>query len=445
MKDRPMNASAHPAPARADQNLAPRSRAAMVTLVPFGAPQEGRFAWLVEDHAVPVVALVASIDGGAAQDPPGKAGAAALMANLLDEGAGDLDDEAFHRALDEQAIEFSVGADRDAFRVQMRTLSKNLDRAADLAALALNAPRFDAGPLDRVRAQMMAGLRRQANDPDARAAKAWRETAYPGHPYAQPSEGALDTLPGIGRDDLAALRQACFARDGLNVAIVGAISAERAARLLEQLFGAWPAAGARRPVADVTPQGAGRRVVVDIDLPQTTLRFGAPGLKRHDPDFDAAIVVNHILGGGVFAARLFKEVREARGLAYSVWSQLACSDHAATLSGATTTKNERAAESLSVIEAEIARMAAEGPTEDELAKAKSYLTGSYDLRLDSSTKIAAALVAIMREGFAPAYLDERNARLEAVTIEDARRVARRLFDQKLLWTMAGRPRDIAAA
>jgi zinc protease len=423
--------------------LAPRSRAAMVTLVPFGDPAEGRAAWLVEDHAVPVVALVASIDGGAAQDAPGKAGAAALMANLLDEGAGSLDDEAFHRALDEQAIEFSAHADRDAFRVQLRTLARNLDRAGELAALALNAPRFDQAPLDRVRAQMTAGLRRQANDPDARAAKAWREAAYPGHPYARSAEGALDTLPAIARDDLVALRRACFARQGLHVAIVGAISAERARALLDRLFGQWPATGARAPVPDVAAQGAGRRIIVDIDLPQTTLRFGAPGLDRHDPDFDAGVFVNHILGGGVFSARLFREVREARGLAYSVWSQLANADHSATLAGATTTKNERAAESLSVIEAEIARMAQDGPTEDELAKAKSYLVGSYDLRFDSSTKIAGALVSIQRDGFSPAYLDERNARIEAVTLADARRVARRLFDQKLLWAMAGRPLDIA--
>lgn len=434
MKDRSMNAPALPA----------RSRAAMVRLVPFGPPEEGRVAWLVEDHAVPVVAIAAAIDGGSAQDSPGKAGTASLLANLLDEGAGDLDDVAFHRALDEKAIEFSAAADRDAFRVQLRTLAKNLDAAIDLAALALNAPRFDAGPLERVRAQMSAGLKRQANDPDARAARAWREAAYAGHPYAQATEGAPDTLPAIARDDLATMRNNCFARDGVQVALVGAISPERARTALEALFGAWPARGARRPVPEIAPQGAGRRIIVDIDLPQTTLRFGAPGVARHDPDFDAAIVVNHILGGGVFSARLFREVREARGLAYSVWTQLAISDHAAAVAGATSTKNERAAESLAVIEAEIARMAQDGPTADELEKAKAYLTGSYDLRFDSSTKIAASLVAVMREGFAPAYLDERNARIEAVSLDDAKRVAKRLFDQTLLWTLAGRPSGVEA-
>jgi zinc protease len=419
-----------------------RQRSASVQLVPFAG---GKTAWLVEDYAVPVVALAASIDGGSAQDPDGKAGAAAMMAALLDEGAAGLDDAAFHRALDDAAIELSVSAERDAFRLHLRTLAKNLDRAQELTAMALNAPRFDAGPIERVRSQLIAGQRRDANDPDSRAAKAWREAAYPGHPYGRPPAGSLDTLPAIERADLAALREACFARDGLVVAVVGAIDAGRAASLLDALFGLWPEKGQRQSVADVAPQGAGRRVIDDIDLPQTTLRFGAPGIGRHDPDFDAAVVVNHILGGGVFSARLFKEVREARGLAYSVWSQLAYSDHAATFSGATSTKNERAAESLTVIEAEIAKLAEEGPTQDELDKAKSYLTGSYDLRFDSSTKIASALAQVQRDGFSPAYLDERNARIEAVTLEDARRVAKRLLGQKLLWTAAGRPQGIEPA
>jgi zinc protease len=419
---------------------APRSRAASVQLISFGA---GEVAWLVEDYAVPVVALAAAVDGGSAQDPRGKAGAAALLAGMLDEGAGPLDDEAFQHALDDSAVEFSASADRDYFRVQLRTLAKNLDRAEELAALALNAPRFDPGPLERVRAQLVAGRKREANDPDARAAKAWREAAYPDHPYGQPPAGSLDSLPTLTREDLVAMRSACFARDGLAVTIVGAIDATRARTLLNALFGGWPAKGARRPVPDVVVAGLGRRIVDDLDVPQTTLRFGAPGVRRNDPDFDAAVVVNHILGGGVFSARLFKEVREARGLAYSVWTQLGYSDHVATFAGSTSTKNERAAESLAVIQEEIAKLAKDGPSEDELAKAKSYLTGSYDLRFDSSTKIASALLQVQRDGFTPAYLDERNARIDAVTIEDARRIARRLLSGPMLWAAAGRPQGVA--
>jgi zinc protease len=178
-------------------------------------------------------------------------------------------------------------------------------------------------------------------------------------------------------------------------------------------------------------------------VPQSTIRFALPGLPRKDPDFMIATVVNHILGGGVFSARLFKEVREKRGLAYSVYSSLANFDHAAFFSGGTSTKNERVAESLSVIEEEIAKMAAEGPTADELDKAKKYLTGSYALRFDTSTKICEQLVHLQTEGFSVDYLDQRNGLIEAVTLEQTQRVAKRLFDgKKLLVTIAGRPEGL---
>ena len=422
---------------------APRSRAATVQTIRFadGAAE----AWLVEDYAVPIVALAFSFEGGAAQDPAGKAGAANLMASLLDEGAGDLDDAAFHRALDDKAIEISFSAERDVLRGNLRTLAKNLDSAVELMRLAVNAPRFDQGPLDRVRSQIAAGLKREANDPDARAARAWREAAYPGHPYGEPAHGSLESIARVAREDLVALRAASFSRDGLKVALVGAVDAARARALLEAIFASLPATGGLKPVADAEMSGLGRRVLVDIDLPQSTIRFGAPGVRRRDADYEAASLVNHILGGGVFSARLFKEVREKRGLAYSVHSQLATAEHAAMFVGATTTKNERAAESLSVIEAEIARMAKDGPSEDELAKAKAYLVGSYPLRFDSSTKIAAQLLTLQQEGFSPAYLDERNARIEAVTMADARRVAARLFGGgELLVAVAGRPAGIDA-
>ena len=152
------------------------------------------------------------------------------------------------------------------------------------------------------------------------------------------------------------------------------------------------------------------------------------------------LVVNHILGGGVFSARLFREVREKRGLAYTVYTQLATYDHAHFLMGSTSTKNGRALESLQVIQGEIRAMGADGPTDDELDKAKKYLTGSYALRFDTSTKIANQLVQLQVEGFGTEYLDQRNAMIDAVTMADAQRVCARLFgDGALLVTAAGRP------
>ena len=400
----------------------------------------GISAWLVEDYAVPLVAFEFAFAGGTSQDVPAKAGATSMLAALLDEGAGDMDAEAFHRAMDDIAVEISYSADRDAFHGRMKTLVRHFDAARDLLKLTAQAPRLDDDAIERVRSQMLAGLRREAKDPDALAGKAWREAAFPNHPYGLAGRGTPDTVPAITRGDLLALRSAIMALSDLKVAVVGAIDAKRLAAALDDIFGELPAKNALTPIADIVISGLGTKTVIDVDVPQSTIRFGLPGIPRHDPDFWPGVVVNHILGGGVFSARLFREVREKRGLAYSVHSQLASLDHSSLFSGGTSTKNERAAESLSVIEEEIAKLAAEGPSADELDKAQKYLIGSYALRFDTSTKIAGNLVSLQLDGHPVEFLDERNGKIAAVTLEDTLRVARRLFQgKKLLVAAAGRP------
>ncbi|MBV9705282.1 MAG: insulinase family protein [Methylobacteriaceae bacterium] len=413
------------------------SRAARVQTV---VSPGGIRAWLVEDYAVPLVALEFAVRGGASQDPVGKAGAATMLSGLLDEGAGPYDAEAFHLALEEKAIELSFSAERDYFAGRLRTLVRHAEAAFDLLRLAVTEARLDLEPIERVRGQLSAGLRREAEDPDVLAHKAWRADAFPGHPYGRPKRGSLDSVAQITRDHLVELMRRAFARDELKVAVVGAIDAAKVARMLDDVFGGLPATGDRDAVPQVNVAGLGSRRVVDLDVPQTTIAFGRTGIARKDPDHIAAYVVNHILGGGVFSARLFKEVREKRGLAYSVYSSLSTYDHAACFLGGTSTKNERALESLQIIESEIDSLLREGPTEDELDKAQKYLIGSYDLRFDTSTKIAGQLAHLQVEGFDVSYLDERNKEIAAVTLDDARRVGKRLFgDGKLAVAMAGRP------
>ena len=415
----------------------PMSRAETVQKV---TSPGGLQAWLVEDYAVPLVAFEFAFKGGCSQDSAAKAGAASMLSALLDEGAGPHDADAFHRAMDDKAVEISFSAGRDSFNGRMKTLTRHLDAAAGLLRLAVCEPRLDEDAIDRVRSQMVASLKREAKDPDALAGKAWREAAFGTHPYALPSRGDLDTIPAITREDLLAMRKRLMARGNLKIAVVGAIDAAKLALLLDDVFGALPARGDLAPVPDVTMASMGERRIVDLDVPQSTIRFGLPGLSRHDPDFWAGVVVNHILGGGVFSARLFREVREKRGLAYSVHSQLVNYDHADLFSGGTSTKNERALESLSVIEDEIRQLAEEGPTEEELDKARKYLIGSYALRFDTSTKIAGNLAHLQIEDYPVEFLDERNGHIAAVTLEDTKRVAKRLFlGKKLLVAAAGRP------
>jgi len=431
MENSPMNAPA-PVVSRAER-------------VQYVVSPGGVAVWLVEDYAVPLVALEFSFTGGAAQDPAGKAGATSLLAGLLDEGAGDLTAEAFHRALDDHAIRLSFSAERDEFFGHLQTLSRHSAKAFELLALALNAPRFDAEPIERVRAQLNAVLRRESADPDSMAAQAWRRAAWPGHAYAKSPRGELGEIDAVTRDDLVGLHAKMFARDSLKVAVVGAIDAATLAARLDDLFAGLPAQARLTPVPDATVQSLGERIVVDYDVPQANIRFGRSGLARRDPDYIAAMVVNHILGGGAFTSRLWQEVREKRGLTYSVYSALTTAAHSPCFVGATSTKNERAAESLNVIATECARLAADGPTADELEKAKKYLVGSYALRFDTSTKIAGHLLQLQRDGFEASYLDRRNAEVEAVTLDDARRVAKRLIgDGKMLIAVVGRPEGLEA-
>ena len=404
----------------------------------------GVVAWLVEDYAVPLVAMDYSFHGGATQDPQGKAGAASLLAGMLDEGAGDLDAEAFHRALDDHAIRLSFNAERDDFGGRLQTLSRHTGKAFELLALAVNAPRFDAAPLERVRGQINAMLKRESKEPDAMAAQAWRRAAWPGHPYALASRGEFGEVDAVTREDLVALHKRLLARDTLKIAVVGAIDAATLAGHLDAVFAGLPQTSALTPVPAIEVSGLGQRIVVDFDVPQANIRFGRPGIARRDPDYITAMVVNHILGGGSFTSRLFQEVREKRGLTYSVYSTLTTADSSPSLIGATSTQNERAGEALAVIEAECVRLALEGPTEDELDKAKKFIIGSYALRFDTSTKIAGHLQQLQREGFDAGYLDRRNAEVAAVTLEDARRVAKRLIDDgRMLVAIVGRPEGLA--
>ena len=397
--------------------------------------------WLVPSHAVPLVSLEFAMRGGSAQDPAEKAGLSALMAGLLDEGAGELDSQAFHRALDEIAVEMSFHCDRDHWSGRMRTLTKNLDRAAELLRLAINAPRFDQEPFERVREHMNARLRHDANDPATLASRNWKANSFPDHPYGQPADGTLETLARIERGDLVKAAKRAIARDQLLIAVVGAIEEKHAAALVDRAFADLPAKGDLKPVPAAAFAGLGAIDRIDLDVPQSTIRFGRPALKRDDPDFIPSVVAAHVLGGsGSMTSRLFREVREKRGLAYTVFGTFYSLEQGAYFYGGTTTKNERARESFDVASAEIRDVALNGLNKEELEKGKTYLIGSYPLRFDTSAKIASQLVHIQLERRAPEWLVERNREIAAVTMESVKRAAHRAFgDGSLHTTVVGRP------
>ena len=387
-------------------------------------------AWLVSDDTLPIVGLSFAFRGGAAQDPADKPGVATFLSAMLDEGAGDLDSQAFQTLEEELAVGLGFGADHDSFTGSLRTLSDRSAEAFDLLAQALTAPRFDPEPMERIRAGLLSGLDASATDPDRIASRLFRERTFPDHPYGRPAEGTPESVARITREDLERFRQATFARDGLVIGVVGDITAEALGPLLDATFGGLPARGTLAPVPETRPV-TGLSITETVPNAQVIIRVATEGLKRLDPDYMAAHVMNHILGGGSFSSRLYAEVREKRGLAYSVWSALSPRDHAALFLAGTSTRPERAGESLAVIRAEIARMASEGPTEAELSAAKRYLIGNYALRFDTSRTIAGQLVSLQLEGLPIDYFKIRNGLVEAVTLEDVRRAARRILDQPM--------------
>ncbi|WP_412774633.1 M16 family metallopeptidase [Nitrobacter sp.] len=395
-------------------------------------------AWFVQDATVPLVAMEYAFAGGATQDPADKPGVGYMVASLLDEGAADLDSKTFHERLDRHAIELSFTIERDRLRGSLRMLKEHSNEAFGLLRLALTAPRFDTSDVERIRSQIMSNLRRNSTNPDALAGRNFLKLAFGDHPYGHPSHGTLESIPTIKTDDLRTYVHHVLARDKLKIAVVGDIEPAALAKLLDQTFGGLPAKGDLTPVADVVAAKPPQRVFVPLDVPQTVVMFGGPGIMRHDPDFMAAYVDNHILGGGSLSSRLYREIREKRGLAYSVSESLLWMDHSALFAGTTGTRADRASESIEAIDKEIQRFADSGPTQKELDEAKSYLKGSQMLELDTSSKLARGLLQYQTDNLPIDYIEKRNAIVDAVTLDQARAVAKRLWGHGLLTVVVGR-------
>ncbi|MCC6890190.1 MAG: insulinase family protein [Hyphomicrobiales bacterium] len=426
---------------------------AIAALVALGAPAgatkidrqvspAGIEFWFVRDATVPLVAIEFAFRGGSVQDPDDKGGLAEMTVSTLDEGAGDLDATAFHARMERRAIELQIRASREHVRGTLRTLKENQDEAFELLRLALNQPRFDQAAVERMRAQTIASLQRQSTNPNSIASRRWWAAAFPDHPYGRPVSGTIESVARVTPDDMRDYVRRVFARDNLRLGVVGDIDAETAGRLIDRTFAALPATAQLKPVPATALHGLGGRSVVDLNVPQAVVTFGSPGIARNDPDFMAAYIVNHILGGGSFSSRLYREVREVRGLAYGVSTSLLWFDSAAVLIGGTATRADATAETIAVIEREFQRMAANGPTEEELAKTKTYLKGAFALNLDTSSKIASQLVQMQIDNLGIDYIERRSAMIDAVTLADARRVAKRLLDGGLLVTVVGRPKGV---
>ncbi len=402
----------------------------------------GITAWLVEDHSIPFMALEIRFRGGTSLDAAPVQGATNLMVGLLEEGAGDLDAREFARSLEALAASISFSSSDDDVSVSARFLSENRDEAAALLKLALTQPRFDEPAIERVRQQVLSGLRSDAVDPNDIAGATFRRMAYGDHPYARIGDGTEQTVAALTRDDLVAAHAGAIARDRIYVGAVGDITEAELGAFLDELLGDLPETGTPIPGrADVTIEGG--VTVVPFETPQSVALFGHLGIDRDDEDFFPAFVMNHIMGGGGFESRLMTEVREKRGLTYGVYSYLLPKDLASLYMGSVASANDRVAEAIEVIRAEWADMAENGVTSEELEAAKTYLTGAYPLRFDGHSRIATIMTSMQQQGLGVDYIDTRNDKVNAVTLEDIARVADRVLQpENLHFVVVGQPEGL---
>ena len=400
-------------------------------------------AWFVADHTNPILTVKFTFRGGAALDPVGKEGLSNLVSGLLDEGAGDLKSTAFQQTLEDLAIGLSFSSGRDEFGGRMKTLVRNQDMAFKLLRLSLSNPRFDTEPVERIRSQILVGLKQNLEDPHSIASQALFKTLYPTHAYGRPTNGTIGSVEGLKAIDLRAFVQQRLAKDNLIIGVVGDISAEELGKRLDTTFGLLPAKAAPWKIEKIDPISKGQTIVINRDIPQSSILVAEKGLMREDPDFYAAYVLNHMFGGGSFTSRLYTEIREKRGLVYSVSTGLYPFDNSALILGSAGTANKRAHETLSVIKTEWDKMAARGVSKKELNDAKTYLTGSFPLRFSSSGRIASMLVGMQSAQLPLDYLQTRNSLIEAVTKDDIKRVAKKLLkSENLVIIVVGRPDGI---
>jgi zinc protease len=399
----------------------------------------GITAWLVEDHNIPFAALEIQFKGGTSLEAPDKRGVINLMTATLEEGAGELDSKGFAEARDALAASFSFDSGTDSVGVSAKFLTENRDQAIDLLREALVNPRFDQDAVDRVREQVLSNLRSNEKDPGTIASERFDLLAFGDHPYGSTGDGTIPTVTALTRDDVVAAHKAALARDRVFVAASGDITAEELGVLLDRLLGDLPATGAPLPgeAPWLLPPGV---TVVDFPSPQSTVFFGQKGIPRDDPDFFPAFVLNELIGGGRFTARLMTEVREKRGLTYGIGTYIVNMDQADMILGQFSASNDKVAEAIQVVKAEWGRIVSEGVTPEELDATKTYLTGSYPLRFDGNGPIASIMVGMQMDGIPIDYINTRNGNVEAVTMADIQRVAAKLFTPETLhFVVVGQP------
>lgn len=390
----------------------------------------GLTAWLVEDHHLPMVSLRFVFKGaGAAYATNMAEGVPNFAMSMLSEGAGDLSSEAFDAALQEHALSLGLDVDYDHASASLDALSEHVEEGMRLLSLALTKPRMEREDFLRVRKEIETSLRLQRQEPSYLADRAFRETVYAGHPYAKPLLGTEASLAKADAQVLRAYIKQYLRRDRLVIAVSGDITPEALAQLLDRTLGSLPVGSSEVPALPPTALPVQASPLYKTEpFPQAVAVFALPGVTRNEPDFYAAYLMNYMLGGGGFESRLTDTVRRQKGLTYSIYTGLMMDEASHLLQGGFATDATKAKEAMSVMRDTIAAAYDKGFTEEELTRAKRYITGSFPLDVDANRELVNYLMVMQLKDLGIDYLAKRNGLMEAVTLEEVNRVARRLLN-----------------
>jgi len=408
--------------------------------------KQGIEVWLVEDASHPIIAMRFTFKGaGAINETAETQGTARILSNTMDEGAGDLSSVAFQKELSDHSITLRFSSGRDNFGGQLQTLSRHKEKAFDLLKLAINAPRFDEEPLDRMKQSNISRIQSSKSKPDWIRARLTNDIIYQGHPYALNSGGTISTIENITADNLRDYHKTHLTKNRLVISVVGDIDAKTLAKQIDEIFGDLPETGQENERDDFVLQNAGKNFVYEKDIPQSLVSLILTALKKDDPDYYGLKVMNIIFGGGGFGSRLMEEIREKRGLTYGIYSGTAYQNYSNIFKISSSTKNESAKEMIDIIREEMIKMT-EGVTTEEISKAKAYITGALPLSMTSTTAIAGMVQNLRIDDRDINYLDQFADNINAVTAEDIIRVSERILTpEKITTIIVGQPTNIPNA
>ncbi|MEE2694983.1 MAG: pitrilysin family protein [Pseudomonadota bacterium] len=395
--------------------------------------------WFVEDKSIPIVSLSYSFKGGASLDHDNKAGISNLMTSLMDEGTRNLSASEFKDLMKINGMKMYFSTEKDRIDGVFQIITSQIDDGFSLFYEALNHPRFDEREIEKIKKQIEASIRIDESDIPKIASDKFNHFFFNKHSFSRKVKGTLDSITRISKDDLISFHKEAFTRNNLNIGVAGNVSERQIKKYVEMVFGKLSNAGESRRLETFPPMPSGKEFY-KIETPQTTVLFGHSGLSRNDKNFFAIRIANYVLGGGGFQSRLYKNIREKRGLVYSVYSYLLSYQNDGVIIGGFRTRNKSVTETIKRVRDEWKKIERKGITKNELDDAKAYYNGSFTRNFTSTLSIAKLLQIVQYYNLGENYFEERKELIDSLKLDEINNLISEFFkSEELFFMIVGDP------